>query len=112
MPQVWNIRTNAQWSVQTLVGHSGTVRCLHLEGNRLVSGSSDKSIKVRALVVAAVGIKVRALVTAAVGIKVRGLVMAAVGIKVRVLVMAAVGIKVRVLVMAAVGIKVRMLVSK
>ena len=44
---MWNIRTNAQWSVQTLVGHSGTVRCLHLEGKRLVSGSTDKSIKVR-----------------------------------------------------------------
>lgn len=43
---MWNIRTNAQWSVQTLVGHSGTVRCLHLEGKRLVSGSTDKSIKV------------------------------------------------------------------
>ncbi|KAK3103366.1 hypothetical protein FSP39_018765 [Pinctada imbricata] len=43
---VWNIRTNAPWSVQTLVGHSGTVRCLHLEGKRLVSGSTDKSIKV------------------------------------------------------------------
>ncbi|WAR26768.1 SCONB-like protein [Mya arenaria] len=34
------------WSVQTLVGHSGTVRCLHLEGNRLVSGSTDCMIKV------------------------------------------------------------------
>jgi F-box/WD-40 domain protein 7 len=44
--KVWNIRTNAQWSVQTLVGHSGTVRCLHLEGNRLVSGSTDCMIKV------------------------------------------------------------------
>ena len=44
--QVWNIRTNTPWSVQTLVGHSGTVRCLHLEGNRLVSGSTDGTIKV------------------------------------------------------------------
>ena len=30
----------------TLVGHSGTVRCLHLLGNRLVSGSTDSTIKV------------------------------------------------------------------
>ena len=44
--QVWNIRTNAPWSVQTLIGHHGTVRCLHLEGNRLVSGSCDTTIKV------------------------------------------------------------------
>ena len=29
----------------TLVGHSGTVRCLHLLGNRLVSGSTDQSLK-------------------------------------------------------------------
>ncbi|UYV76441.1 hypothetical protein LAZ67_14000406 [Cordylochernes scorpioides] len=43
--QVWNIRTNSPWSVMTLVGHSGTVRCLHLQGNRLVSGSSDCTIK-------------------------------------------------------------------
>ena len=28
------------------MGHSGTVRCLHLEGNRLVSGSTDCMIKV------------------------------------------------------------------
>lgn len=44
--KVWNIRTNSPWSVLTLAGHSGTVRCLHLEGNRLVSGSMDCSIKV------------------------------------------------------------------
>lgn len=43
---VWNIRTNSQWSVMTLVGHSGTVRCLHLLGNRLVSGSTDLTLKV------------------------------------------------------------------
>ncbi|GFO27784.1 F-box/WD repeat-containing protein 1a [Plakobranchus ocellatus] len=43
---VWNMRTNAPWSVQTLMGHHGTVRCLHLEGNRLVSGSCDTTIKV------------------------------------------------------------------
>lgn len=30
----------------TLVGHSGTVRCLHLMGNRLVSGSTDQTLKV------------------------------------------------------------------
>lgn len=30
----------------TLVGHSGTVRCLHLLGNRLVSGSTDQTLKV------------------------------------------------------------------
>ena len=44
--QLWNIRTNNPWAVQTLVGHSGTVRCLYLEGNRLVSGSTDHTIKV------------------------------------------------------------------
>lgn len=43
---VWNIRTNSPWSVMTLVGHSGTVRCLHLLGNRLVSGSTDQTLKV------------------------------------------------------------------
>ena len=30
----------------TLEGHSGTVRCLDLNGNRLVSGSTDRTIKV------------------------------------------------------------------
>ena len=40
------MRTNSQLGVLTLVGHSGTVRCLHLEGNQLVSGSSDTTIKV------------------------------------------------------------------
>ena len=30
----------------TLAGHSLEVRCLHLEGNRLVSGSTDLTIKV------------------------------------------------------------------
>ena len=39
-------------SVQTLVGHSGTVKCLHLEGNRLVSGSTDRTIKVCYIVTA------------------------------------------------------------
>lgn len=41
------MRTNSPWSVQTLVGHSGMVRCLHLAGNRLVSGSADATIKVK-----------------------------------------------------------------
>lgn len=34
----------------TLVGHSRSVRCLHVDGTnevRLVSGSNDRSIKVR-----------------------------------------------------------------
>lgn len=44
--QVWNRRTNTAWAALTLAGHSGTVRCLHLHGNRLVSGSSDRTIKV------------------------------------------------------------------
>jgi F-box/WD-40 domain protein 7 len=43
---VWNRRTNTAWAALTLAGHSGTVRCLHLYGNRLVSGSSDRTIKV------------------------------------------------------------------
>ena len=29
--RVWNIKTNSPWSVMTLTGHSGEVRCLHLE---------------------------------------------------------------------------------
>ena len=45
--QVWNRRTNTAWAALTLTGHSGTVRCLHLHGNRLVSGSSDRTIKVK-----------------------------------------------------------------
>ena len=47
--RVWNIKTNSKWSVLTLAGHSGEVRCLHLEsgGNRLVSGSTDATIKGR-----------------------------------------------------------------
>ena len=49
--RVWNIKTNAKWSVEAVVltGHSGEVRCLHLEpgGNRVVSGSTDTTIKVR-----------------------------------------------------------------
>ena len=49
-PQVWNRRTNTAWAALTLAGHSGTVRCLHLHGNRLVSGSSDRTIKVCCIV--------------------------------------------------------------
>jgi WD40 repeat protein len=30
--QVWNTRTNAAWSVLTLRGHLGPVRCLHMRG--------------------------------------------------------------------------------
>ena len=63
--KVWNVKTNSPWSVITLAGHSGEVRCLHLgkicrrlsnlsllsriyvlDGNRLVSGSTDLTIKV------------------------------------------------------------------
>ena len=44
--RVWNIKTNSPWSVMTLTGHSGEVRCLHLEGNRVASGSTDTTIKV------------------------------------------------------------------
>ncbi len=29
----------------TLTGHSATVRCLRLDGNRLASGSNDNTIK-------------------------------------------------------------------
>ena len=47
--QVWNRRTNTAWAALTLTGHSGTVRCLHLHDNRLVSGSSDRTIKVNTL---------------------------------------------------------------
>ena len=62
MIKVWNVKTNSPWSVITLAGHSGEVRCLHLgefsdtcfllkifsdsDGNRLVSGSTDLTIKV------------------------------------------------------------------
>ena len=28
--KVWNVKTNSPWSVITLAGHSGEVRCLHL----------------------------------------------------------------------------------
>ncbi len=44
--RVWNIKTNSPWSVMTLVGHSGEVRCLHLHGDRLASGGTDGTIKV------------------------------------------------------------------
>ena len=38
--------SSSPWSVMTLTGHSGEVRCLHLEGNRVASGSTDTTIKV------------------------------------------------------------------
>jgi F-box/WD-40 domain protein 7 len=44
--KVWSTKTNASWSVMTLLGHSDAVRCLVLRGNVLVSGSSDQTIKV------------------------------------------------------------------
>ena len=44
--KVWDIKDRRSDPVLTLVGHSGTVRCLHLNGNRLVSGSADATIKV------------------------------------------------------------------
>ena len=43
---MWDIRSGDCNAVLTLAGHSGTVRCLNLNGNRLVSGSVDRSIKV------------------------------------------------------------------
>ena len=45
--QVWDMKSEDSNAVLTLAGHSGTVRCLNLNGNRLVSGSVDRSIKVR-----------------------------------------------------------------
>ena len=45
--QVWDIHSSDSNAVLTLAGHSGTVRCLNLNGNRLVSGSTDRSIKVQ-----------------------------------------------------------------
>jgi len=44
--RVWSTKTNASWSVLTLLGHSDAVRCLALRGNMLISGSSDHTIKV------------------------------------------------------------------
>ena len=44
--RVWDIKSDESDVVLTLAGHSGTVRCLNLNGNRLVSGSVDRSIKV------------------------------------------------------------------
>ena len=43
---MWDIKSDDSDVVLTLAGHSGTVRCLNLNGNRLVSGSVDRSIKV------------------------------------------------------------------
>lgn len=44
--RVWDIKSGDCNAVLTLAGHSGTVRCLNLNGNQLVSGSVDRSIKV------------------------------------------------------------------
>ena len=51
---MWDIRSGDCDAVLTLAGHSGTVRCLNLNGNRLVSGSVDRSIKVCILFLASV----------------------------------------------------------
>lgn len=43
----WDMNTTNE--IITLVGHSRSVRCLHVDGTdevRLVSGSNDRSIKV------------------------------------------------------------------
>ncbi|CAF2723881.1 unnamed protein product [Rotaria sp. Silwood2] len=45
--KVWNMNTTNE--IITLVGHSRSVRCLHVDGTnevRLVSGSNDRSIKI------------------------------------------------------------------
>ncbi|KRX92154.1 TP53-regulating kinase [Trichinella pseudospiralis] len=42
---LWDIRTNNPLAVMTLLGHSGTVRCLQLNGSRLASGSNDHTLK-------------------------------------------------------------------
>ncbi|KRZ29459.1 F-box/WD repeat-containing protein 7 [Trichinella pseudospiralis] len=39
-------KTNNPLAVMTLLGHSGTVRCLQLNGSRLASGSNDHTLKV------------------------------------------------------------------
>ncbi|VEL08177.1 unnamed protein product [Protopolystoma xenopodis] len=44
---VWNARTNANWSTQTLRGHSGAVRCLQLlpsRANSVVRNSTSNDI--------------------------------------------------------------------
>ena len=46
---MWDIKSDDSGVVLTLAGHSGTVRCLNLNGNRLVSGSVDRSIKVSSM---------------------------------------------------------------
>ena len=46
---MWDIKSDDSDVVLTLAGHSGTVRCLNLNGNRLVSGSVDRSIKVSSM---------------------------------------------------------------
>lgn len=44
--KVWDLTSLSEDPVLRLVGHAGTVRCLQLIGNRLVSGSTDTTIKV------------------------------------------------------------------
>lgn len=44
--KVWDLTSPSEDPVLRLVGHAGTVRCLQLIGNRLVSGSTDTTIKV------------------------------------------------------------------
>jgi F-box/WD-40 domain protein 7 len=46
--RVWDVSSKLPYHSLNLLGHSGTIRCLHLDGelNRLVSGSADSTIKV------------------------------------------------------------------
>lgn len=46
MIKVWDMRTNSELACFTLLGHSGIVRCLHLYENRLISGATDKTIRI------------------------------------------------------------------
>lgn len=39
----WNLKTDR--CVMALYGHTGTVNCLDLHGDRLVSGSKDRLVK-------------------------------------------------------------------
>ena len=43
--KVWNVKTNSPWSVITLAGHSGEVRCLHL--GKIYSRLSNLSLLLR-----------------------------------------------------------------
>ncbi|MPC17530.1 F-box/WD repeat-containing protein 7 [Portunus trituberculatus] len=51
--QVWDVEETSQWSSinckVTMIGHSSTVRCLQVVGERVVSGSYDHLVKVWAL---------------------------------------------------------------